>query len=214
MDPERLARLREEYAAEGLDETAAGDDPIVLFDSWLDAAVASGLPEPNAMALATATPGGVPSVRMVLLKGFDRRGATFFTNYESRKAGELETNPRAALAMLWHLLRRQVRIEGPVARIPEAESDAYFASRPYGSRLGAAASPQSRVVADRAELDRRYSSAEAAAGAGPVERPAHWGGYRVEPQVMEFWQGRAERMHDRLRFTRAGDGWRRERLAP
>lgn len=213
MNSELLSRLRAEYAADGLDEIAAGDDPIALFDRWLDAAVAAGIHEPNAMALATATPDGVPAVRVVLLKGFDARGATFFTNYESRKGAELHANPHAALAMLWHSVRRQVRIEGPVTRIPAAESDAYFASRPHGSQLGAVASPQSQVV-DRAELDERYARAEATAGDDAVRRPEHWGGYRLVPQVLEFWQGRTERMHDRLRFTRDGDRWVRERLAP
>lgn len=211
---DKLARLRAEYGSDGLDEESAGDDPVALFDRWMDAAIASGMHEPNAVALATATSQGIPSVRMVLLKGFDARGATFYTNYGSRKAHELDSNPHAALALLWHPVRRQVRIEGRVVRLAAEESDEYFASRPRGSQLGAAASPQSQVVADRAELDRRYADAVACAADGPVERPAHWGGYRVEPQVVEFWQGRAERMHDRLRFTRHAGRWQRERLAP
>lgn len=215
MDADDLARLRAEYAAEGLEEAAAGDDPVALFGRWLDDAVASGMHEPNAMALATATPHGAPSVRMVLLKGFDAAGARFFTNYESHKATDLDANPYAALAMLWHPIHRQVRIEGPVERLSEAESDAYFASRPRGSQLGAAASPQSRVVTDRAELEAAYADLARAAEGGTVARPPHWGGYRVVPRVVEFWQGRAERMHDRIRFTLAdGSEWVRDRLAP
>lgn len=210
MDP---AALRHEYVQAGLDETAAGDDPLALFSAWMSAAVASGIHEPNAMALATATPDGRPSVRIVLLKGFDAAGFRFFTNYDSRKGDELEQNPRAACTMLWHTLQRQVRVEGAVSRLSEAESDAYFASRPYGSRLGAVASPQSRVVRDRNELNERYAAASAAYP-DEVARPAYWGGYAIRPESVEFWQGRDSRMHDRIRFVRAPDGWRRERLAP
>jgi len=210
---DKLAALRREYAAVGLDEAAAGADPIELFATWFEHAVASGMHEPNAMALATVTPDGAPSVRIVLLKGFDARGAVFFTNYDSAKGRALAADPRAALAMLWHPLQRQVRIEGPVHEVSAQESDAYFATRPYGSRLGAVASPQSDVVRDRAELDRRYAEA-AAAYPTQVARPERWGGYRVEPEVVEFWHGRQSRLHDRIRFARAADGWTRERLAP
>ncbi len=206
--------MREVYAREGLDESAAGDDPLVLFGRWLDDAVTAQIHEPNAMALATSTPDGRPSVRIVLLKGLDESGMTFFTNYESRKGGELEANPRAAAALLWHPLQRQVRVEGPVARIATDKSDAYFHSRPHGSQLGALASPQSSVVADRAALDARYEAAAETYGEGDVPRPDHWGGYRIELQSIEFWQGRESRLHDRLRFVRSGSGWTRERLAP
>lgn len=213
--------MREEYAAVGLDESAAGDDPVALFDRWLADAVNAGVHEPNAMALATATPNGRPSVRLVLLKGADARGFVFFTNTESRKGVELTANPYAALAMTWHDVQRQVRIEGPVHRLSADEDDAYFASRPRGSQLGAVASPQSQVVPDRGWLEDRYAEVDRAhPDADAVPRPAGWGGYRVLPQVVEFWHGRRGRMHDRLRFSRtdadiaSGAGWSRERLAP
>jgi pyridoxamine 5'-phosphate oxidase len=214
MESPDLARMRETYAREGLDESDAGDDPMVLFGRWLDDAVTAGMHEPNAMALATSTPDGQPSVRIVLLKGLDESGMTFYTNYESRKGEELEANPRAAAAMLWHPLQRQVRVEGPVARIAPEESDAYFQSRPHGSQLGALASPQSSVIADRAALDARYAAAAETYGEGDVPRPDYWGGYRIELQSIEFWQGRESRLHDRLRFVRTGSAWTRERLAP
>jgi pyridoxamine 5'-phosphate oxidase len=167
------------------------------------------------MALATVGADGRPAVRMVLLKGFDARGFAFYTNLESRKAAELAANPRAALLFWWDRLHRQVRVEGPVEPVEAAEADAYFASRPYGSRIGAWASPQSRVVEGRAVLEAR--EAELAARFpedAPVPRPPHWGGYRVRPELFEFWQGRRSRLHDRLRYAREGSGWRVERLAP
>lgn len=213
MDSASIARLREEYSAAGLSESEAGADPVTLFHDWLDVAVESGMHEPNAMALATATRDGAPSVRIVLLKALDDLGAVFFTNYASRKGEELESNPRAALAMTWHPLQRQVRIEGTVERVSAAESDAYFASRPHASQLGAVASPQSQVVDDRDVLEQRYDYARATYPTA-VPRPAHWGGYRVALDVVEFWQGRTGRLHDRIRFTRSGDTWARERLAP
>lgn len=209
-----LAAMRTEYARAGLDEAEAGVDPLALFRRWLEEAVAAQVHEPNAMALATATPDGLPSVRIVLLKQLDRAGAVFYTGYTSRKGREVEDNPHAAAVMLWHPLQRQVRLEGPVTRVPEAESDAYFASRPPGSRLGAVASPQSQVIADRGELERRVEAARAEVGDAPADRPDTWGGYRIEPVVLEFWQGRENRLHDRLRFVRTGDAWQRERLAP
>ncbi len=208
-----LSAMRQEYGALGLSEVDAGTDPLDLFGRWFADALAAGLSEPNAMALATATPDGAPSVRVVLLKSLDADGAVFHTNYESRKGRELEVNPRAAAVMLWHDLSRQVRLEGRIEQVSAAESDAYFATRPEGGRISAAASPQSQVVADRAELERRWAEASAAPGAG--SRPAHWGGLRLRVESFEFWQGRANRLHDRLRFVSAGDGtWTRERLAP
>lgn len=207
--------MREEYAEIGLDEAAAGDDPVALFDRWLAQVVAAGAYEPNAMALATATPDGRPSVRLVLLKGADARGFVFFTNTQSRKGSELAANPYAAMAVTWHAVQRQVRVEGPVQRLSAADDDAYFASRPYGSQLGALASPQSEVVPDREWLADRYAELERAYPDGSVvPRPPHWGGYRVVPERIEFWQGRSGRLHDRLLFTRSGDGWNRGRLAP
>lgn len=210
-----LDAMRTEYGADGLTETDAGADPIALFERWLADAIAARLPEPNAMALATATPEGNPSVRIVLLKSLDANGAIFHTNYSSRKGDEMESNPRAAAVLLWHPMARQVRIEGAVERIPEAESDAYFVTRPPGGRISAAASPQSQVVADRAELEQLWAEAQAS-GAGE-QRPENWGGYRIALERIEFWHGRENRLHDRLRFTRVSgqaDQWQRERLAP
>ena len=212
MQNRDLASMRTEYAAVGLDEATAGSDPYDLFDRWLEQVVAAGLPEPNAMALATATVDGVPSVRIVLLKGLDESGAVFHTNYDSRKGVELAQNPRAAAVLLWHDLARQVRLEGTVEPVSAAESDAYFATRPEGGRISAAASPQSQVVADRAELERRWQ--QAAVGPDAGARPANWGGLRLVIDSFEFWQGRPDRLHDRIRFTRVPQGWRRDRLAP
>jgi len=209
---DRLARLREEYTGSGLRES--DPDPIEQFRGWFEEALAAELHEPNAMTLATATPGGSPSARMVLLKGFDERGFVFYTNYEGRKAEELEANPRAALVLYWGELRRQVRVEGGVSRLPDAESDAYFAGRPRGSQLGAWASEQSRPVSDRGVLEQRLRELEANYEGHDVPRPPFWGGYRVEPETIEFWQGRENRLHDRLVYRRSDGQWRRERLQP
>jgi len=207
-----ISRMRAEYEGEGLPDTVT--DPVGLFEHWLADAVAAGVHEPNAMALATATPDGRPSVRIVLLKGFDARGLVFFTGYASRKGREIEANPRAAATMLWHPLRRQVRVEGSVERVDPADSDAYFASRPRGAQISAAASPQSEVVADRGELDRHREDVEARFEGREVERPGTWGGFRIALETIEFWQGREDRFHDRLRFARSSDGWTVDRLAP
>lgn len=214
FDPSRLAAMRSEYEGAGLDEAVAGHDPLALLERWLADAVDAGVPEPNAVALATATTAGVPSVRIVLVKALDERGISFFTHYTSRKGTELETNPRAAATFLWHPVQRQVRLEGRVERLPEAESDAYFASRPRGARLGAVASQQSRPVEDRAALEARLHEAADAVGDDDVPRPPTWGGYLLVPEVVEFWHGRPNRLHDRLVFRRAGDRWDRERLQP
>ncbi|MGQ0523684.1 MAG: pyridoxamine 5'-phosphate oxidase [Betaproteobacteria bacterium] len=197
-----------------LTEAAIDHDPIAQFAAWYREACAVEKPLPHAAALATASTGGTPSVRMVLLKGFDTEGFVFFTNYHSRKGRDLETNDQASLLFYWGTLERQVRVEGRVAKVSARESDDYFQTRPRGSQLSACASPQSEVIADRAEIESRY----AAAGRkhpDAVARPPHWGGYRLAPSAMEFWQGRSDRLHDRLRYARGRDGsWLLERLAP
>ncbi len=190
-------------------------DPLVEVARWLGEARAAGLDEPETMALATTTPSGYPSVRMVLLRGLDERGLGFFTNYESRKGEELATNPRAAVVLNWGPpLRRQVRVEGRVQRLSEAESHAYFESRSRESRLGAWASPQSRPLADRDELDRRYREMVERFPDEDVPLPSFWGGFRLVPQAVELWQNRPNRLHDRARYERTEDGWSRVRLAP
>ena len=206
--------MRSEYTRAALAEADVDADPVVQFRRWFEQAEQAGLLEPTAMTLATATPDGRPSARMVLLRGFDERGFCFYTNHESRKGVELAANPRAALVFWWGELERQVRIEGPVAPTSRAESEAYFHSRPPGSQLSAAASPQSRVIQDRAVLERRVAELAADSADGQVPLPDFWGGYRLTHEVVEFWQGRPNRLHDRLRYRRAGDGWKIERLAP
>lgn len=208
------ASLRKEYTRAGLDRADVDSDPIVQFNAWFEETLAADLHEPNAMILATATAEGRPSARTVLLKGYDERGFVFYTNYEGRKAGELETNPRCALLFYWGELERQVRIEGRASRLSDEESDAYFASRPRGSRLGAWASQQSRPVEDRRVLEERVRKLEAEYESREILRPPFWGGYRVEAEVVEFWQGRENRLHDRLVYRRDPAGWMVERLQP
>jgi pyridoxamine 5'-phosphate oxidase len=211
---DHVARLREEYTRAGLKESDADPDPLEQFRGWFGEALAADLHEPNAMTLATATADGRPSARVVLLKGFDERGFVFYTNYGGRKSRELEANPRAALVFYWGELERQVRVEGRVSRVPDGESDAYFAGRPRGSQLGAWASEQSRPVRDRGALERRLRELEGEYEGREVPRPAFWGGYRIEPETMEFWQGRENRLHDRLRYRLTEEGWGIERLQP
>jgi pyridoxamine 5'-phosphate oxidase len=212
-DRDEIAALRREYSDAGLSEADLAADPVTMFGRWFDQAREAGLHEPNAMVVATATADGRPAARMVLLKGVSDAGFVFFTNLGSRKGTELAENPRCALLFPWHPLERQVRVDGTASELPYADIDAYFATRPRLSRLGAHASHQSRVVASREELDEAYRAAE---GAYPddVPVPDEWGGYLVAPEAVEFWQGRPGRLHDRLIYRRHDGGWRTERLAP
>jgi pyridoxamine 5'-phosphate oxidase len=214
VNERELSELRREYAVGGLSEQDLLGDPITMFRAWMHDAVVAGLHEPNAMVVSTATLSGVPSSRTVLLKGLDDRGFTFFTNYASRKGVELLANPACALLFPWHDLERQVRVEGMAHQLDRQENDAYFGTRPHGSQLGAWASPQSQVVAGRAELDARYAEMQTRFGTDEVPTPPHWGGFRVAPKTVELWQGRRGRMHDRLRYRRTPEGWITERLAP
>ena len=214
MDEVDLARLRQEYAERGLDEAQLPADPLVLFREWLRCAVDAALAEANAMVVSTVDADGSPSSRMVLCKAADARGFTFFTNYDSRKARELAGNLRASLLFPWHPLGRQVRVEGRAERVERAESEAYFASRPRGAQLSAMASAQSSVVIDRATLERRVAELQTEYDGRDVPCPPHWGGIRVMPECIEFWQGRADRLHDRLVYRRSPDGWIVVRLAP
>lgn len=214
MESPDLAAIRLEYTARGLTEDEAGDDPLVLLRQWISEAVAAGIDEPNAMALATADTRGRPSVRTVLLKGLDIDGAVFYTNLESRKGRELSENPHAAAMLLWRPLQRQVRIEGPASLVSDDEADRYFASRPWGARIGAAASHQSEPIESRDGLERHYLEVERAHASGDIARPPFWGGYRLGFDSIEFWQGRPNRLHDRIRFVRGVAGWQRERLQP
>ena len=208
-----IAALRKSYERAELDETASQADPLQQFDRWLNEAIAAQVPEPNAMTLATVGPDLRPSTRIVLIKGYDARGVVWYTNYDSRKGQELAGNPFAALQFHWVELERVVRIEGTVQKVADAESDAYFNSRPLDSRIGAWASPQSQVIGGRGVLVANAAKYGAQYLLNPP-RPPHWGGFRLKPDQWEFWQGRKSRLHDRLRYRLEGDAWVRERLAP
>ncbi|HEY4176335.1 MAG TPA: pyridoxamine 5'-phosphate oxidase [Kofleriaceae bacterium] len=207
-------QLREEYAGRPLDPADCDADPIAQFRSWFDEAAAAKLPDVNAMTLATVDERGRPSARIVLLKEVDERGFVFYTNYESRKGQQLGGQPFAALVFFWEPLHRQVRVEGTVGRVTAEESDAYFASRPRGSQLGAIASPQSQPLENRSILQDRVAALDATLAGATPPRPEHWGGYRVIPDLVELWQGQPSRLHDRVVYRRSPTGWTRERIAP
>jgi pyridoxamine 5'-phosphate oxidase len=209
-----ISELRTDYSQGGLLESHIDPDPFKQFRAWMEQAIHSGIHEPNAMTLATCTPAGKPSARIVLLKGLDDRGFVFFSNYDSRKGKELAANSVASLVLFWGELERQVRIEGMVERVTERESDDYHATRPRGSQLGAWTSWQSEVIAGREVLEARLREFTERFGDGAVPRPPHWGGYRLIPEVIEFWQGRPNRLHDRLRYRLVHGGWVIERLSP
>ncbi len=209
-----VAQLRENYTKAGLSEADLAPDPILQFERWFGDAVQAGLREPNAMTLATATPAGEPSARIVLLKSYDERGFVFYSNYQSRKGRELEVNPRAALIFYWADLERQVRITGTVSRVSRDETAAYFRSRPRGSQIGAWASRQSDLISRREDLEARVEALLTRFGAEEIPVPEFWGGYRVRHETVEFWQGRPSRLHDRLEYHRDRDGWRIVRLSP
>jgi pyridoxamine 5'-phosphate oxidase len=217
VDLSELAELRQEYTYAGLDEADLAADPVEQFRRWFAAWHEVAVGDPNAMVVSTATPDGHPSLRTVLLRALDDAGFVFFSNYDSRKGRELAANPRAALLFPWHPLGRQVIVEGTAAPLDPAASDAYWITRPRGSRLAALASPQSQVIADRSTVEERWAQLDAELADGDIPRPANWGGFRVAHERVEFWQGRERRMHDRLVFHRdpsAPSGWRTERLAP
>ncbi|NBT15103.1 MAG: pyridoxamine 5'-phosphate oxidase [Chitinophagia bacterium] len=209
-----ISSIRKDYQLQSLSESDVKQDPIGQFGKWWDEAIASSIDEVNAMTLSTVTAEGKPSARVVLLKGFDERGFVFFTNYESNKGAQLTANPFASLVFFWKELERQVRIEGICEKVSEQESDDYFHSRPIGSQLGACASPQSRVIESRRVIENNLEKLQDQYRDMEIPRPGHWGGYRVVPQAIEFWQGRSSRLHDRIKYTKENQSWKIVRLAP
>lgn len=209
-----IASIRKDYQFQSLDINDASPSPFDQFEKWWKEAVSSSIEEVNAMTLATINQEGKPSARIVLLKGFDEKGFVFFTNYQSNKGKALTAHPFASLVFFWKELERQVRIDGTCVRVSEEESDIYFQSRPLGSRLGAWASPQSEVISNRSVIEQELEAVATRYAEGNVPRPSHWGGYRVIPETVEFWQGRPSRLHDRLRYSKASGNWKIERLAP
>ena len=209
-----IADIRKDYKQLSLNETDVATDPVDQFSKWWEEAIASDIDEVNAMTLATANQAGRPSARIVLLKGFDNNGFVFFTNYNSHKATDIAGNPFASLVFFWKELERQVRIEGSIEKVPAADSDNYFDSRPQASRIGAWASPQSNVIAGRQVIEEKVKELEQQFENKTIKRPEHWGGYIVKPILIEFWQGRQSRLHDRIQYTIAAEGWKIERLAP
>jgi pyridoxamine 5'-phosphate oxidase len=214
IDAVAIADLRQDYRYQELLESDVDPDPFRQFQRWFDQAVAADLPEPNAMTLATVTTDGRPAARMVLLKGFSPEGFVLYTNYQSRKGQELAQTPFAALVFWWAELERQVRIEGAISKVPNAQTEAYFDSRPRGSQIGAWASEQSEVISDRVTLEKRLHDLEQQHEGRPIPRPPHWGGYCLTPNLIEFWQGRPNRLHDRLCYRLANQQWQVERLSP
>ncbi|HCT29816.1 MAG TPA: pyridoxamine 5'-phosphate oxidase [Bacteroidales bacterium] len=214
MDKKDISSIRKEYAMKQLDESEVDKNPLSQFGIWFDDAIQAEVNEPNAMVLSTTTKEGRPSSRVVLLKGFDENGFTFFTNYKSRKALHIEQNPFASLLFFWPELERQVRIEGEIAKVSTSESDEYFSSRPEGSKIGAWVSPQSNVIHGREFLESLKMIFEGQFANKAISRPPNWGGYRLKPDMIEFWQGRPNRLHDRVQYTQINEKWKIERLAP
>jgi len=211
---DELSKMRQEYDAAPLDEQLMAADPLETFTEWMYDAITFGMKEPNAMTVATASPGGKPSARVVLLKEVNIEGFVFFTNYLSRKGRELLINPQAAVVFDWHDMARQVRVEGRVEKLPAEESDAYFEARPENAKIGAWTSPQSKIVKDRAEIEQLQRETEQRFAGKSIHRPGHWGGFLIRPTVVEFWQGRPDRLHDRIVYYKTEEGWSKHRLGP